>query len=104
MSRRSPAVRHSTASRSKMGNRILHSGELIDLAGGVAELLGRDTGFIEHGEQQVVHRRLRRVPDMPAALYLTRCASDQNQREIVMGVRIAIADAAAIENHGVVKQ
>ena len=62
-------------------------------AGAVAELLGRDAELVEHRQQQVRHRRVRRVPDVTPAFQRARCAAGQDDRQRIVIVLVAVAHA-----------
>src|SRR5690242_915638 len=75
-----------------------------NLSRAVAQLFGMDAGLVQHGQQQVGHRSLTGITDVTATLDLARCTAGQEQRQIVVRVRIAIRNAAAVQDLGMVEQ
>src|SRR5690606_30497398 len=100
-----PAAR-TTAHRLKSVDLIAFSAALQvrERPGAVAELLQVHAGLVEHRHEQVRHRCVIRVLQVPPALHPAgRPAHDQvRQREVV--VRVAVAHVAAVEQHAVVEQ
>src|SRR5215469_16932063 len=61
----------------------------IESAGAVAELVHmRNVGLVQHGEQQVGHRRAVRVPDVLPALDAIDSASKQDERQAGIEVQV----------------
>jgi hypothetical protein len=63
-----------------------------------------DPEFVENGKHQVRHRGMRGRLQVSAAFDLARRASDQQNRQRVVIVLIAVAQSAAVKNEGVIKQ
>src|SRR5688500_197302 len=72
--------------------------------GAVADLVHRRAHLVEYGEQQVRHRRVRCVADVAVTLQPSRRAADEHDRQRVVVVLVAVAQAAAVQHHRVVEQ
>ena len=59
---------------------------------------------IQHRQQQVGHRRVLRVADVPPALQPARGAAREDDRQVGVVVRVAVAHPAAVEHQRVVEQ
>src|SRR4029453_10852845 len=81
----------------------LYLGELFDVACRVANRLGLDAGVGQHGHVQVGHRSLFLIRDVPAWPQAPVAASEERDRKILVGVPVAIAEAAAIHQQAVVE-
>src|SRR3954471_11919617 len=84
--------------------RTLHPCELVHFAGAVAQLFNGDSHPIQHGEQQVCHRRILADAKMTPTLHPSRSSTGQDKRKIHMIVGIAVADTGAVEQNGVVQE
>src|SRR3954468_9882783 len=69
----------------------------------VAELLHRHSHLLEDGRVQVGERRALRMTDVAAALEAGGLAADQRDRQVVVEVRVAVADPGAVEEQRVVQ-
>ena len=76
----------------------------VEPARAVAQRFRSDTGLIEHAQQQIRHGRVVGVFEVPSALELPRPAARNNGWERRMVVKISVADATPVKNHGVVEQ
>src|SRR6266581_189419 len=103
--RRSLAARHEAAMRKvAAANRILHVGQIIELARAVAKIIDGDTGLIQQIHQKIIQRRVLRIPEVAPALDPACGAADQNGRQIVVCMRIGVAEAAAVDDHRMVEE
>src|SRR5262249_49386870 len=84
--------------------KTLLTGEMTKLTSAITEALGFGTGHIEHTEQQIVERGLPGNYEMPVPLDLTTTCSDEDNGQVMMRMKIAVADTAAIEHQRMVKQ
>src|SRR5262245_36616532 len=78
--------------------------QILQCPGAVAERLLLHAHFGEHGDEQVGHRRVVLVLQMPSALHLSSRAANHKvgQREVIVGV--AVAHVAAVEEQRVIEQ
>ena len=75
-----------------------------DLARAVAEALHLQARLVEHREVQVRNRRAFGQIDLPAALELAGAAADEDVRQRIIGVHVAVGHVGAVEQHRVVEQ
>jgi hypothetical protein len=67
----------------------------VQFAGGIADASDGYSGFAQHRNQKVVHRRILRVTDVLSAFDIAVFAAGQHEGKIMMGMIVAIAQAAA---------
>src|SRR2546423_14578690 len=76
----------------------------MELAGAVAKIPDRHASLVEYAHEQVVHRRILRIPEVTATLDLATATAYQNDGQVVMGMRIRVAETAAVDDHGMIEQ
>src|SRR5262245_29460814 len=81
-----------------------NSNETIQLARAVADFLHRNSGLLQHTQQQVVERRVFRIDDVAIAFDLSRASARKDDRQVVMRVEVAVADAAAVKDQRMIEQ
>ena len=77
------------------------------MACAVADLLRRrDSNLVQHGQEEVRHRGLvgDREREVTTALERTAGAARDQARQVHVVVDVAVAQAAAVENHRVIEQ
>src|SRR6185503_3166626 len=74
------------------------------LPGAVAQLRDRHTHVIEHGHEQVGHRRVRCVVEAVAGLELAVQLARQQDGQVLVTMKVSVAHAAAKQNRAVVEQ
>jgi len=74
------------------------------LPGAVGQLFGRRTGPVEHGQVQVRQRRFLGISNMPPRLDGPAALGQQQDRQVVVVVAVAVADAAAVDDHRPLQQ
>jgi hypothetical protein len=84
--------------------RKLQVGEIFNLARTVADLLRTYARHIEHAEKKVRHRRAFFVTNMTAAFDFVSGATREQCWQVMMLVTVAVADAAAVYDQGVVQK
>src|SRR5262249_24603381 len=89
-------VRKSRAPRMNDGR--LH----VDSSRTVAEFVGWDAGLVEQRDHQIRERRLQL--GMTITLELSRGSADEQNRQVLMGVLVAVAHPASIQEHRVIEQ
>src|SRR5258708_12634078 len=71
----------------------------------VAEFVnGGHTCLVQHGEEQIPHRRAARIADMPSALDPGNAASDKQEWQIRIEVQISVAQRAAVKDERGIEQ
>ena len=78
--------------------------ELRELAGGVAQGLAGDAEAVQHRDQQVAHRGAVRVAHVAPGLDRAATPPAEQDRQVVVVVSVAIADAATVDQHGIVQK
>src|SRR5262245_34039014 len=78
--------------------------QILQRASAVAERLLLHTHLGEHGDEQVGHRRVVLVLQVPSALHLPSRAADDEVRQREMIVGVAVAHVAAVEEQRVIEQ
>src|SRR5262249_33101293 len=76
----------------------------IHFTGAVADLIDRNTESVENGELQIRQRRVLLAAQVTAALDCTGAAADDQHRQVVVGVEIAVADPAPVHEREVIEQ
>src|SRR5216684_4430018 len=82
----------------------LGNGKQLELALTVTEMVHRNAQHVQHTEVQIRHWRAGWIPEMAPPFELTRTAAQQKSREILVRMKIAVADARSIDDHAVVQQ
>ena len=82
----------------------LHVCKVLQLAVAVPDAFFRNAHPIQHRQEQIRHRGLLGISKMASALDLARGAAGQQDRQIIMGMHIAVAQAAAVHDHRPVQQ
>src|SRR5216684_240384 len=72
-------------------------------AGAVAEFFGRHAQILEDRHMKVRERRPFRMSHVPAAFDPRVLAADECDRQVVVKVRVAVADAGAVQEQRVVQ-
>src|SRR5262245_22345350 len=101
-----PSYRMPRRSWNPVRKRPLRSGDLgklLESSVGIAETLERHAHFVEQGRPEIRQRRTRRESQMTSTPYLTASACEQ-KGEIVVIVKIAVADARPVNDHRVIQQ
>src|SRR5207249_2916333 len=80
------------------------SSEQVEFTRAVAQMIHRDAGLIEHRQQEVCHGGIGRRSQVPSTLNTRRLAAKQSQREVLMGMQVAIVDTRSVEKQRVVEQ
>src|SRR5262245_55246383 len=70
----------------------------------VTEMIHLDVQLAEHCKQQVGHRCVLRIPDVPSAFETAGGASGQHDGKRRVIVLIAVTHCAAVKHHGMVKK
>src|SRR5262245_29130686 len=70
----------------------------------VTEMIHLDVQLAEHGKQQVRHRRVLRITDVPSAFETARRTAGQKDGKRGVIVLIAVTHRAAVEHHGMVEK
>src|SRR6185503_7225446 len=83
---------------SRSGSPRLQPGEQIQAAGAVAELLDLHAELVHQVEREVRQRRPLRIAQVLVALHLQIAPADDDHRDVVVVVRVAVAHAAAVED------
>src|SRR5579884_1381510 len=78
--------------------------QLLQTACAVADGLGMNAHTVEQGEEQVRHRGSVRVVQMTPRFDRARALAGQQDRQVVMVVAVAIADARAVDDHRIIEQ
>ncbi len=76
---------------------------MLDPAGTVAELFGRNSHPIEQRQVQVRHRRVFGIDDVVVATEAA-AATDDEDRKVFVEMAIAVAQAAAVDDDRVVEE
>ena len=95
----SPAVRR-PARRCGTPRQMFESicvAQLVERPGGVAELVDVHAQLVEQRDVQVRQRRALRIADVAVARDPGRLAANQRDRQVVVEVRVAVADRRAVE-------
>ena len=74
----------------------------LETAGAVAELVLPNAELVQDAQIEIRHRSVWRVLDVTASFELTRCASNQENRQRIVIVLIAVAECAAVQNQGMI--
>src|SRR5437879_1811574 len=75
----------------------------IQAAGGIAKGFGADAHAVQHGHEEVVHRRVVRILNVAAGLDGARALACEEDRQVIVVVAVAVAQARAVDDHGVVQ-
>src|SRR5262245_12547298 len=75
-----------------------------DLAGAVRETLHLQPRLVEQREVQIANRRAHGQIDMASALERAGAAAEQDVRQRIIAVHVAVAHVGAVEQHGVIQQ
>ena len=70
----------------------------------IAEARHLDPHATQHGNVQVAQRRVARIGEVPAARDAAAAFAAQQDREIVWVVAVAVGQAGAAHNHGVIEK
>src|SRR5258708_39131845 len=89
------------------GDAARHSGcnwnlDFFQLAGAVADAVSGDADSFEHREVEICHGRLAAQADVAARGEGSAATASQADRQVVVTIRVAIADPCAIDNHAVI--
>ena len=83
---------------------ILQLVQVRDPPGAVADPVAVNAQAVEQGQEQVGHRRAVRVPQVAPTAQRAVSTAGHQRRQVVVGVRVGIAQAAAVDDHRVVEQ
>src|ERR1700730_8415455 len=75
-----------------------------DLAGAVPEALHLQTRLVQQREVQIGNRRAFGQLDLPSSLERAGAAADQDVRQRIITVQVAVGHVGAVEQHGVIQQ
>src|SRR5882724_3293382 len=75
-----------------------------DLAGAVRETLHLQPRLVQQREVQIANRRAHGQIDMASPLECAVAAADQDVRQRIIAVQVAVAHVGAVEQHGVIQQ
>lgn len=70
----------------------------LQAACAVAKFVDANPGTVQHGQEQVRHRRLLGEPHMPARRVHAAAPARQQKRQVVVVVSVAVADARPVQN------
>src|SRR5713101_8713363 len=104
-----PAAANTTSSPVRYPRRVnarrrLHSiGQRRQPSGTVAELLDRNAQLLEDRHVQIRERRPLGMPHVAPAPETGGLAADERDRQVVVEVRVAVADAGAVQQQRVVE-
>ena len=74
------------------------------MARAVVEGICRGTHLVEHGDEQIVQWCILRVLDVTTRTNQTTTASSQQDGQVFVVVLVAVADATAVNDYGIVEQ
>ena len=76
-----------------------------EATGAVSDGFGVDAHAVQEGEEQIVEGRILRESEVLALLFKrSRAAARQQDRQVIVVMAVAVADACAVDDHGVVEQ
>src|SRR5262245_14346372 len=75
-----------------------------DLAGAVPEALHLQTRLVQQREVQIGNRRAFGQLDLPSPLERAGPAADQDVRQRIIAVQVAVGHVGAVEQHGVIQE
>src|SRR5262245_25796023 len=78
--------------------------QVVEPSGAIAEFLGRDAQPVQQGEEEVGHRRSLGILNVSSGLEAVIAAPQDDHRQIFVAVQIAVAEAAAIDDHAMIEQ
>src|SRR4051812_7604831 len=78
--------------------------ELDELAGAVSDRVGMDARSIQQSHIQVGYGCLAGIGDVAPRLYGPAASSRDQDREVFVGMAVAVADTAAVDNQGVIEE
>src|SRR5882757_2460546 len=81
-----------------------HALDIGDLAGAVPEALHLQTRLVQQREVQIGNRRAFGQLDLPSPLERAGAAADQDVRQRIIAVQVAVGHVGAVEQHGVIQQ
>ena len=76
----------------------------IDSPGALAEFVGVDAGLVHQRNHQVRERRALCHPDVTISLVLPCAAADEQRRQVLVIVLVAVGHAAAVQEQRVIQQ
>ena len=59
---------------------------------------------VQQGHVQVRHRRVAAIGNVAARLYTAAASASEKDRQVLMRMAIAVADAASVDDQGVIEQ
>src|SRR5262245_1144111 len=77
---------------------------MLDLARAVANLFRPHADYVQHRHIEVRGRSAFRITNVTSALESPVRASREDKRQIEVDVPVAVADAAAVDDHRMIKQ
>src|SRR3984957_8274454 len=78
--------------------------DIGDLAGAVPEALRLQTRLVQQREVQIGNRRAFGQLDLPSTLERAGGAADQESRQRIIAVQVAVGHVGAVEQHGVIQE
>src|SRR5204863_4895501 len=75
-----------------------------DLAGAIPEALRLEARLVQQREVQIGNRRAFGQLDLPSPLERAGAAANQDVRQRIIAVHIAVGHVGAVEQHGVIQQ
>ena len=70
----------------------------------ITEMIHLDVQLAQHGKQQIRHRGVLRIPEVPSAFEMARRTAGQNDGKWGVIVLIAVTHRTAIEHQGMVEK
>ena len=78
--------------------------ELVQFGLGVAEGFALDVHAVQQGDVEIRHRRFRGIDDVASGLDAACSVTGQDHRQMIVLMAVAVAQAAAVDDHGMIEQ